>query len=192
MLLEAALKEFSIYNFESASLNRVIKESATSKGSFYYHFENKDDLYIQLLQMSAKAKWEFINTYTQEHEADFSKMDMFDKFLYQAKASTVFGHKHPMYSKLGVMFSKEKGTDIYERTLEKLNADTESILINMIKDAYKAGEFKEEFSEAFVVTLVTFLFESFSEIFSIEANLDEELRNLKSYVSFMKRGLKNI
>lgn len=190
ILLEAALEEFCLYSFELASLNRIIKGSGTSKGSFYYHFENKEDLYIQLLLMSASAKWTFINESVSDMDADFANMDLFDKFLYQARAGAMFGHKHPKYSKLGMMFNKEKGNDIYGIAIEKLNADTDKILKDMIQEAYDGGEFEDEFTDEFVVSLITFMFESFNDIFASEKELEKNLDNLKSYVSFMKRGLK--
>ncbi|MBP2436366.1 TetR/AcrR family transcriptional regulator [Microbacterium amylolyticum] len=48
-LLEAALDEFSARGFADASLNRIIQTAGTSKGSLYYYFEDKNDLYLTVL-----------------------------------------------------------------------------------------------------------------------------------------------
>ena len=49
-LIDASFKEFSLYNFNAASINRIIKEAGISRGSFYMYFEDKKDLYFYLLE----------------------------------------------------------------------------------------------------------------------------------------------
>lgn len=48
-IIECAKKEFSEYSFYDASINRIIKEAGIARGSFYQYFENKEDLFIYLL-----------------------------------------------------------------------------------------------------------------------------------------------
>lgn len=47
-ILRAALDEFASYGFHDSSLNRIIAESGISKGSMYYYFDGKEDLYAYL------------------------------------------------------------------------------------------------------------------------------------------------
>ena len=49
-LVDASFKEFSLNNFNDASINRIIKEAGISRGSFYMYFEDKKDLYFYLLE----------------------------------------------------------------------------------------------------------------------------------------------
>ena len=49
-LIDASFKEFSLYNFSDASINRIIKEAGISRGSFYMYFADKKDLYFYLLE----------------------------------------------------------------------------------------------------------------------------------------------
>ena len=49
-LLDASFKEFSLNNFNDASINRIIKEAGISRGSFYMYFVDKKDLYFYLLE----------------------------------------------------------------------------------------------------------------------------------------------
>jgi len=49
-LYEVTLDTFSTVAFSDASLNDIIKKSGTNKGSFYYRFKNKEDLYLALLE----------------------------------------------------------------------------------------------------------------------------------------------
>jgi AcrR family transcriptional regulator len=45
VILRAALEEFAARGFHDASLNRVIEAAGISKGSMYYYFDGKEDLY---------------------------------------------------------------------------------------------------------------------------------------------------
>jgi AcrR family transcriptional regulator len=44
-ILRVALAEFATHGFHDASLNRIIDAAGISKGSMYYYFDGKDDLY---------------------------------------------------------------------------------------------------------------------------------------------------
>ncbi|GAA3605058.1 TetR/AcrR family transcriptional regulator [Microlunatus ginsengisoli] len=47
-ILDAALDEFAEHGFHDASLNRVIEAAGISKGSMYYYFDGKEDLYASV------------------------------------------------------------------------------------------------------------------------------------------------
>ncbi|MFW5967826.1 MAG: TetR/AcrR family transcriptional regulator [Persicimonas sp.] len=45
MILEAAADEFAAKGYEGASINQIIERAGISKGSMYYYFEDKADLF---------------------------------------------------------------------------------------------------------------------------------------------------
>lgn len=49
-IVQRALDEFAAHAFRDASLNRVIEAAGISKGSFYYYFDGKEDLFIYVVQ----------------------------------------------------------------------------------------------------------------------------------------------
>lgn len=49
-IVQAALDEFATHGFHDASLNRVIDAAGISKGSMYYYFDGKEDLYAYVAQ----------------------------------------------------------------------------------------------------------------------------------------------
>ena len=50
-ILAAALEEFAAHGFHDASLNRVIDAAGISKGSMYYYFDGKEDLYAHVVRV---------------------------------------------------------------------------------------------------------------------------------------------
>lgn len=45
-LYEATLTEFAEHSFRDASLNEILKAAGMNKGSFYYRFADKMELYL--------------------------------------------------------------------------------------------------------------------------------------------------
>ena len=50
-ILRAALDEFAAHGFHDASLNRVIDAAGISKGSMYYYFNDKEDLFAHVTRV---------------------------------------------------------------------------------------------------------------------------------------------
>jgi AcrR family transcriptional regulator len=50
-ILRAALDEFATHGFSAASLNRIIDAARISKGSMYYYFDSKEDLYAHVARV---------------------------------------------------------------------------------------------------------------------------------------------
>ena len=50
-IVDAAVEEFARHGFHDASLNRVIETAGISKGSMYYYFDGKEDLYAYVARV---------------------------------------------------------------------------------------------------------------------------------------------
>jgi len=61
-LFQAALDEFSSKSFELASLNEIIKKSSYNKGSFYYRFQTKEEVYHALIDYVYTQQIAIFNT----------------------------------------------------------------------------------------------------------------------------------
>jgi AcrR family transcriptional regulator len=57
-IVQAALDEFATRGFHDASLNRVIDAAGISKGSMYYYFDGKEDLYAYVTQSGLAGLFE--------------------------------------------------------------------------------------------------------------------------------------
>lgn len=190
-LLKAALDEFTAKNYEDASLNTILKNAGISKGTFYYHFVDKQALYLFLLESASDAKWEFMSSRMKERKEDLIGRDIFEKFKLQAQIGVEFAVANPEYDRLGRMFVKEKGNRIYEIAKQALGSSTEALMDDMITKALDDGDFKNDFSREFIVKVVSYLFMHFDEVFNASeySELDKMIENLNNYVDFMKFGL---
>lgn len=192
-LLDAALDEFTLKNYENASLNTILKNAGISKGTFYYHFQDKEALYLYLLENANKAKWEFLDNYIKENSIDVEQKDIFEVFKIQAELGMKFATLFPKYHRLSLMFAHEKGSQIYEDIKDVLGLTTEAMMEEMVEKGIKNRDFDCKFSKDFLVKIMSFLFLNFDQIFSTEEDfkLENMVQNLKNYVDFMKNGLGN-
>lgn len=51
-IVRAAFDEFASCGFNAASLNRIIDAAGISKGSMYYYFDGKEDLYVHVARVA--------------------------------------------------------------------------------------------------------------------------------------------
>ena len=188
-LFVAALEEFTQKPYEEASLNTILKNAGVSKGVFYYHFADKQALYLYLLQKATKEKWAFI---TQQSAAGTATAaTLFEQFRVQARFGLQFAQQHPQYHKLGRMLAKEAGNPIYEIAKQQLQPGGEEQLAKLVDAALAKGELRPGYTRAFLIQLFSFLFSGFDEVFGADAaaDLNQLMANLDQYVEFMRRGL---
>lgn len=186
-LLEAALEEFSARSFDEASVNTIIRNAGVSKGSFYYRFETKYDLYLFLLRQGVEKKWEYISS----RVASPPSGDIFGEFLDQAKAGTEFAAEHPLHHRLARMFSREKGTPVYERALRDLGIGDVSGLEARIDSAVAAGDIRSDLTSSVVKRILSHMLARFDEIMFPDSTWDitEANRLLEEFVEVIRHGV---
>ncbi len=194
-LIGAALDEFTTKRYENASLNKIIKNAGISKGTFYYHFKDKQALYIFLHESAYKAEMEFMNSHIEEFAEDYKQKDIFEKLKLNAKIGVEFAAAFPGYLKLTTMFMKEEGNKENKKIFEYLNSfrekNIEAGIEEMIADAMDAGDINSRFSMDFVTKITNYLFIHYTEIFDMEDNFESSkfLEDVNNFIDFLKYGL---
>lgn len=79
-VLNAAFKEFATKGYEDASTNRIAKNAEIGKGTLFYHFDNKENLFIYLIDKSIAIMNEM---YFQK--IDFEEQDIFERLIQFSK-----------------------------------------------------------------------------------------------------------
>ncbi|NDI33566.1 TetR/AcrR family transcriptional regulator [Chengkuizengella sediminis] len=184
-LMKASLNEFITRGYEKASINHILKMANMSKGSFYYHFKNKEDLYFHLIQTLIEKKQAFLSkAMTVE---DYST-DIFSIFKTQIRLGMQFAVDYPDINRFANSFVKEKGNDIYERALKKYNFENNDQINQMIEASYHKGEFRENLPIEFIKRIIGFLFTHLGEITDISKpeHIEQEMNY---FIDFLKMGL---
>jgi len=181
-ILSVALTEFSINDFENASVNKIIKDANTSKGNFYHYFNNKEELYIALLKEAWRKKIEFMSI-TDEN-------NIFVVIQKQVIAGIKFSKENPEYYQLSRRFAKEKNTNIYNRVLAAITNECDKESINSISQIkYDMSNISDEFPKEFVDKLLMFIFNNINELFDDSDDISKMEEKLLLIIKVLKNGL---
>ena len=191
-LLEAALDEFCAKSYGEASLNNIIKNAGISKGTFYYHFQDKQTLYLTLLQFAVDAKLEFVERKLKSYSRS-EQLNFFENLKLQGRFAVEFANDYPKYYLLGIMFRKESGVnEIYDIAMSMLDDISDSYFDDMLDHAMKRGEFREGLTLKFIKKLLTFNLYRHDEIFEIDKgqfDFDGILTDYDNLIDFLQHGL---
>ena len=69
-ILDAALDEFAAHGFHDASLNRIITAAGISKGSMYYYFDGKEDLFAHVVRVEFRRLFAEVGTVAPPNDRD--------------------------------------------------------------------------------------------------------------------------
>jgi TetR/AcrR family transcriptional regulator len=193
-LIEAALNEFTMKSYENASLNKIIKNAGISKGTFYYHFQDKQALYIFLQESAYEAEMEFQNDRMNEVSEDFKGKDIFEMLKLTTKIGVEFAIAYPEYLKLIVMYMNEVENKENKKILEYINSFRKKTLETgieiMINKAISDGDFNDRFSKDFIMKIMNHLFLHYTEIFPMEEyyEMPKFIDDINNFIEFLKYG----
>lgn len=192
-LINAALEEFSNNSYKEASLNNIINKAGISKGTFYYHFENKESLYLFLLNMIKEEKIKYIILKTKENKTSDSINNILDYLKQQAKFGISFAVEFPKYQKLGKMYLQEKGNHIYDKAKENLSNNSDEFFSKFVKQAFDSNFIRNDIPIEHITNYIKFIFINFDEMINYENYIDKlDLLNeiMENYFKIIEEGIK--
>ena len=184
-LIDQALIEFGEKGYEQASLNNILKKTGISKGTFYYHFKNKEDLYTYLIGILVEEKINFLNKSI--NPKDFDK-DIFTLLKIMIKTGIEFANYRPEINKFSQSYLKYLNNPIFDKIKEKYNFEQNDYLDRLIDRAFEKGEFREDLPKEFIKSLINYLLYNLQDISRV-ADIDEYALTANYLIEFFKSGL---
>lgn len=148
-LYEAALTEFAGHSFREASLNGILKAAGMNKGSFYYRFADKMELYLSLLYRVGMEKLKLFEEFDVKRNSD----NFFDEFRNMATIGLRLAQREPRYTALSRRILEEEPA-IRERITAQFGDMSTSVLTDMVERAKAAGEFRQDLPTGTVVFVI--------------------------------------
>lgn len=184
-LLAAAISEFSEKGYDKASINVVLKKAGVSKGSFYYHFKNKEELYYHLLETMIATKKRYLADLMQEAE---QTEDLFAAIRLQARLGIRLVQECPDIERFGRSFMKEQGRPIYEKALQRYGFAQDAGLQALIAHEANSGRLRMDLPTAFMARAVSTLLTHATELTDTAEPLEME-ETLEHLIMLLKDGL---
>ena len=136
-LIDACMEEFSLYTFSDASINRIIKRTEISRGSFYQYFEDKEDCYMEMLGIIAQEKYRIFKDVAQAESNN-----VFEAYLNMLKQVQIWMEAQPRYYKIGILMELDKSNFIQK--LVKQNPGMMDYFLSLIRRDQANGIIRPE------------------------------------------------
>jgi TetR/AcrR family transcriptional regulator len=104
-IIQAALREFCLFDYHNASLSRIVQNLNLAKGSFYRYFENKRSLYFFLLHHCSEVRLEH------DKKNALLKNDLFENILEHFRTKILFDKEFPLESAFIYTVLREANND---------------------------------------------------------------------------------
>ena len=126
-MLAAAAREFAENGYEAASVNRIIERAGISKGTLYYYFDDKEDLFATALR---HAFVRFLENLDVPHPGTLDADDFWDTFRVLGRRSLEHIAENEWYVQLARSFHRFRlehapspsVEDLHEWSLRSLGA----------------------------------------------------------------------
>lgn len=135
-IIEAAWKLFYRYGYDDTTVDAIIKESGTSRGSFYHYFEGKDALLSSLSYL-------FDEKYEELMEELDPNMDSFDQLMYLNRELFAMIENSISLDLLARLYSSQLITRGDKHLLEH-NRTYYKILRQIIQQGQQRGELRRD------------------------------------------------
>ena len=173
----AALNEFSKNSYTESSINEIIKNSKVNKGSFYYRFSNKEEIFIAMMDYIIVEQIDLFNN----RKINLTVLTSLNEIVYELFYNLYLLYKKD-YRYFQVISSHLKNKD----SLPLIENNCVSPL--KIRFFSKISEFKDNINYEYIIFLLESLYHNFPVM--MFENINFEL-DLKDFVDFVISSNKN-
>ncbi len=162
-----AMIQFAEKGYDRVSLNDILKKAEVSKGSFYHHFTNKEELYASLVGKVVEEKWKRI------HELGLDQSipnGLFSLLRIQIRAAIQFIQEKPEYQKFSESVMKEKNTELRDRIFLRFKLDYKDSLLHLVRHAVEVGEVRSDISPEQVNSIMMLLLQNMTELMDVKGD----------------------
>lgn len=184
-IFQAALDEFSCNTFESASLNNILKAIKMNKGSFYYRFYDKTDLYLSMVHRIGLDKLDF---FLHDQMPSLDRSDFFAYLKQLAIMSLKYAHHEPRYFNFFRLYLSES-EHIRNLTIACFPEFGKDFILDLIEMGKAGNQFNPTYSTEFIHKTLSIYLNNIDKL--IESDMDETdmIQVVDQLILFLKNGL---
>ncbi len=184
-LMEAAFSQFSRVSFNEASLNAILQEAGVNKGSFYFKFYDKMDLYLCLMEQIAIGKVMYLSG----RMANVAPSDdIFDQLRQIAIGSLEYAMKEPRYNALWRLFLSESD-ELRKKVKAAFPELKEDALGKLVDSAFEKGQLTDRYDRDFINSVVGLYFGNMDAFITPGMTSDEIAVQVDKVISILKESV---
>jgi len=129
-ILDAAFKEFADNGFYKANTDNIVKEAGISKGLLFYYFNNKKELYHDLIDIGTALLQDNYMV-----PASWAGDNYLDRYKHASMLKMKLYHEHPqILNFLGKIYLDGDESPISEESVKKLREIRQLVLSSFLSD----------------------------------------------------------
>jgi AcrR family transcriptional regulator len=194
-IINSAIVEFGKCDYDRASINSIIEDSNTSKGTFYHYFNSKEALYTELLDIVVKEKLRFLQEKTNETDRISEDPSIFELFRSQIRSSVEFRVAYPKYAMFSAQVANETNQAIRSKIEAVVGNATLEYLNPLVRTNIERQNLRNDVPEEFVSALLVYMLSHFSDFLlymgvKVDSNdTPKMLETLNYYIDVLEHGL---
>ena len=150
-IYQAALACFNRKGYHRTTMDDIVAESGLSKGSLYWYFKSKKELFLSLFQEvmgQIGQAWEGIAA---NEEAIATEKLRASLALFRAG----LGEMAPFFSVMMEAWSLTRYDEDVENIIQELYGPYQDIMVRIIEEGVASGEFRVESARAMALVIMT-------------------------------------
>lgn len=167
IILDVALDEFALHDFENVSVSRIVEKAGIAKGSFYQYFDEKKDLYLYLIDLSIESRIKYVSIKLQDYENE----DFF-KYLYHfMEFLSIYEAENPKHGQIICRALSERSA-IQNEINTKIRCTLLKYFSDLVQHGVKQGTVREDINTETIVYLIHIVVYNFINFLTYKFNLD--------------------
>ncbi|MDF2699038.1 MAG: TetR family transcriptional regulator [Haloplasmataceae bacterium] len=177
-ILHCAIKEFSLNEYEKASVTHIINDIKMSRGGFYYYFTSKKDLYFYLIE---RERIDFVSLL----KSNYQEVNVFDLFVF------LFDY---------IVSSKNSDKQLFfKKLIENMKPSTQKSVVLPLSEIDYNDDFikgidhlkvksKEELID-FLIIMFSLVYNALNNYFYFNLDVQVARKRLLTNIDFIKYGV---
>jgi len=187
-IMNEAVMEFKNYNFDMASINRIVEKSGISKGSFYQYFKDKEDLYIYIMTIIGDKKIEYLTPTLM----NFNELNFYEALREMYRVGIQFALENPDYLEIGTRMMRDT-SGIMLKIRDTFSPKGDEMFIALLKKGQKTGDIRLDLDLNLVAKLLISMQMSVVDYY-FEKHQDEGysmkiMEELDKFFDLLKNGI---
>lgn len=137
-IFEAAISEFADFGYERANINKIAEKASVSVGSMYKYFNNKQDLYLSIVNYSVEKLKTVLHEIISNND---NFMITVEKII---KAIQLFSRNNIYSTRLYNEMATENNSELVWKIASNMEGVTAKLYASIIKKAQENGEIRND------------------------------------------------
>lgn len=176
-ILKVAVKLFSEYGYHRTTMDMITQEAGIAKGTLYWHFSSKKDLFLKILESDLNNYFNFLKHIKDNHQ--LTSQQKLEKII-ETKIDLSPKKKSIIKE---IMSNKEEIDEDFKDRMKELRKKHTNLLADIFSQGIEDGEFNLE--DPYLAALIFMgmkLFSTNNQDSSLEDNRDKITKVLKKFI----------